>query len=94
MLTTIFLSPFLILVASLIQFTKGVEVQTGEDSIYNHKQTVNIGYINVGEEANLYYQYFKSLNEEGNKHLTFFVGYNVSISAQAYGFMGYIPYTI
>lgn len=75
-------------------FSKSIEVETGEGSIYSVKQDINIGYINIREDATIYYQYFKSLEESANKHLTFFVGYNVSVSAQGYAFMGYLPYTI
>ena len=78
----------------LVRLINSVKVSTGSNSIYNQQQEVYIGYINLDQDASTYYQYFKSLNSDENKKLTFYLGCNVTNSAQAYGYMGFMPYTM
>lgn len=85
-----------ILIASLFHLTKAIEVKTGDSSLYTREQYVSVGYIGIGEEANIYYQYFKNpeKNIEEKKTITFYIGHKVAESSQHFGFMGFFPYTI
>lgn len=84
---------FSILAAKLVST---IEVKTGEGSIYSTEQYVSVGYISIAEEANIYYQYFKSRDKEiqAKKTLTFYIGHRVAQSSQEFGFLGLFPYTI
>ena len=80
----------------LITTTLALELKTGKNSLYYHPQAVSVGYVNIEEKSSVYYQYFKTFNASNakNNRITFFLGHNVSESAQTYGFMGYLPYTL
>lgn len=85
-----------ILAIFIIGFIKTIEVKTGKNSLYFKEQFVSVGYINIGEEANVYYQYFISSKKkvQEKKVLTFYIGHKIAESAQKYGYLGYIPYNI
>ena len=85
------------LLAILSENLLGVEVETGESSLYFKDQNVSIGYVSITEQTNVYYQYFqmnKTNPKPGKNELIIFIGHNVSESSQKFGYMGYMPYYI